>query len=89
MWSRLGNDPSIFDIPFPEWDAGILKTDLVTVVVQINGKVRANIEMPAGASQQEVEVLARQDEAVRKWIAGKEVRKVVHVKDKLISFVTS
>ena len=66
-----------------------MKTDLVTVVVQINGKVRANIEMPAGAAQQEVEDLARQDETVRKWIAGKEIKKVVHVKDKLISFVTS
>jgi leucyl-tRNA synthetase len=89
MWSSLGNDPSIFDIPFPEWDAEILKTDLVTVVVQINGKVRANIDMPAGAAQQEVEDLARKDEAVLKWIAGKEIKKVVHVKDKLISFVTS
>jgi leucyl-tRNA synthetase len=89
MWSRLGNKPSIFDIPFPEWDAEILKTDLVTVVVQINGKVRANIEMPAGASQQEAENLARQDETVLKWIADKDIKKVVHVRDKLISFVTS
>ncbi len=89
MWSRLGNDPSIFDIPFPEWDDEILKTDLVTVVVQINGKVRANIEMPAGSTQQEVEDLARQDQTVQRWIAGKEIKKAVHVRDKLISFVTS
>ena len=66
-----------------------MKTDLVTMVVQINGRVRANIEMPAGAAQQEVEDLAGQDETVQKWIAGKEIKKVVHVKDKLISFVTS
>jgi leucyl-tRNA synthetase len=89
MWDRLGNEPSIFDIPFPEWNDQILKTDLVTVVVQIDGKVRANIEMPAGAEQHEVEAIAMQDETVRKWTAGKEIKKAVHVRDKLISFVTS
>jgi leucyl-tRNA synthetase len=89
MWSKLGNDPSLFDIPFPEWDENILKTDLVTVVVQVNGKVRANIQVPTGSNQQEVEELAKQDGSVQKWIADKSIRKSIYVKDKLISFVVS
>jgi leucyl-tRNA synthetase len=89
MWCRLGNQPSIFDLPFPDVDEEILKTDLVTVVVQVNGKVRANIEMPAGSTQEQVEDLAKQDATVQRWIAGKQIRKAVHVKDKLVSFVVS
>jgi leucyl-tRNA synthetase len=89
MWTLLGNKPSIFEFPFPDWDELILKTELVTVVVQVNGKVRANIEAPAGAVQEEVEELARQDPSVRKWIENRTIRKSIYVKDRLISFVVS
>jgi leucyl-tRNA synthetase len=89
MWTRLGHKPSIFDIPFPEWSKEILKTDLVTVVVQVNGKVRANIEVPAGAAKEEVEKLAKQDAAANKWLKEKAIRKSVYIQDKLISFVVS
>jgi leucyl-tRNA synthetase len=87
MWSMLGNSPSLFDIPFPQWDESILKTDLVTVVVQVNGRVRANIQVPAGSTQQEVEALAKQDPSVQKWTTAKAIRKSVYIKDRLISFV--
>jgi leucyl-tRNA synthetase len=89
MWSMLGHSESIFDLPFPEWDPDILKTEMVTVVVQVNGKVRANIQAPAGGGQKEVEDLARRDPSVEKWIEGKTIRKTVYVSDKLISFVVS
>jgi leucyl-tRNA synthetase len=61
----------------------------VTVVVQVNGKVRANIEVPAGASQQDIEALAKEDASAKKWLAGKSIKKSFYVKDKLISFVVS
>lgn len=89
MWTLLGHKPSIFEVPFPEWSEEILKTDLVTVVVQINGKVRANIRVPAGADKQEVEKLAKQDASAGKWLESKSIRKSIYVEDKLISFVVS
>ncbi len=89
MWNMLGHQGSVFDAPFPEWDPAILKTDTVTVVVQINGKVRANIKVPADSNQQQVEEIARQDDSARKWLEGKKIRKTVFVKQKLISFVVS
>jgi len=89
MWTLLGHKPSIFEVPFPEWSKEILKTDLVTVVVQVNGKVRANIEVPAGAGKEEVEELAKQDPSGGKWLEGKSIRKSIYVEDKLISFVVS
>jgi leucyl-tRNA synthetase len=89
MWTLLGHKPSIFDVPFPDWKEEILKTDLVTIVVQVNGKVRANIQASAGATKKEVESLARQDPSVAKWLEGKSIRKSIHVKDKLVSFVVS
>jgi leucyl-tRNA synthetase len=87
MWSMLGYDESIFDHPFPVWDPAVLKTEMVTVVVQVNGKVRANIQAPAGASQQEVEDLAKQDPSVQKWIRDKSIRKTIYISDKILSFV--
>jgi leucyl-tRNA synthetase len=89
LWSRIGHDESIFDLPFPEHDEDILKTDTVTVVVQVNGKVRANIEVPAGSSEADVEKAAKTDASVAKWMEGKTVRKTIHVKDKLINLVVS
>jgi leucyl-tRNA synthetase len=89
MWGILGYDGSIFDQPFPEWDPAILKTEMVTVVVQVNGKVRANIQAPAGASQEDVEDLAKQDPSVQKWIQGKSISKAIYVNDKIMSFVVS
>ena len=80
---------SIFDLPFHDLDEDVLKTDLVTIVVQVNCKVRANIDMPAGSTQEQVEDLARQDATVQRWIASKRIVKAVHVKDKLVSFVVS
>jgi leucyl-tRNA synthetase len=89
MWTRLGNSPSVFEIPFPTWSKDILKTDMVTVVVQVNGKVRANLEVPAGSAKEEVEDLAKQDPSVAKWLEAKSIRKSIYIEDKLISFVAS
>ncbi|BDC34134.1 leucine--tRNA ligase [Candidatus Dependentiae bacterium Noda2021] len=70
---------------WPSFDPGLATADVVTIVVQVNGKVRANVEVKPGALQPEVEVLAR--EAIAKWLEEKTIKKIVFVKDKLISFV--
>jgi leucyl-tRNA synthetase len=58
-------------------------------VVQVNGKVRANIEVPSGSGQQQVEEIAKRDAGVQKWLTGKTIAKAFYVQDKLISFVVS
>jgi leucyl-tRNA synthetase len=87
MWTMLGHRPSVFEVPFPAWDEEILRTDLVTVVVQINGKLRANIKAPAGSSESEVAALAREDASVGRWLEGKSIRRSIYIKDRLINFV--
>jgi leucyl-tRNA synthetase len=89
MWQKLGHSTTLIETPFPEHDEALLKTDSVNVVVQVNGKLRGSISVPAGAGRDAAEAAARQDESIAKWLEGKTLRKTVYVKDKLINFVVS
>lgn len=87
LWERLGQAESLVDYPWPAWDQAMLVQDKVQVVVQINGKVRAQLTLPSGASQEDVLEAALADPRVRKHTGGKSPRKVVHVPDRLLSLV--
>jgi len=89
LWESLGHGESIFELPFPEHDENVLKTETVTLVIQVNGKMRATIEVPAGLSQPDTETIVRSHPAVSKWLADKTVRKVFYVKDRLVNLVVS
>jgi leucyl-tRNA synthetase len=89
MWQKLGHSTTLIETPFPPHDEALLKTDSVNVVVQVNGKLRGNISVPAGAAQDVAEAAAREDESIVKWFEGKTVRKTIYVKDRLINFVVS
>jgi leucyl-tRNA synthetase len=89
LWESLGHSESIFELPFPEHDESVLKTETVTLAVQVNGKMRATIEVPAGLNQPDVETIVRSHPAVSKWLADKAVRKVFYVKDRLVNLVVS
>ncbi len=84
LWERLGHDRSLAYEPFPEADPAYLEEATVTVPVQVNGKLRARIEVPAGA---DLEAAARADERVRRHLDGRTVHKVVVVPDRLVNFV--
>ncbi len=89
MWQALGHKESVFLSSFPDWDEDMLQAATLNIVVQINGKVRATIVVPADSDQEEIAHLAKQDPAVKKWLEGKAIKKSFYVKDKLISFVVS
>jgi leucyl-tRNA synthetase len=89
LWAAMGHEESIFDLPLPEHDETMLKTKTVMVVVQVNGKVRANIQVPAGSVEVEVEAAAKGNPSVAKWLEGKTVSKTFFVKDRLINLVVS
>jgi leucyl-tRNA synthetase len=84
LWARLGHDRSLAHEPFPEADPVYLREETVTVPVQVDGKLRARIDVPAGA---DLEAAARADERVRRHLDGRTVRKVVVVPDRLVNFV--
>jgi len=85
LWHELGNTNSVHVTPWPKYDETKLVADSVTVVVQINGKVRAQIDAQTGAIESDVRPTA--ETAVAKWLEGKSVRKVVFVPNRLINFV--
>src|SRR5829696_2753652 len=87
LWSRLGHRDSLATEPFPEADSALLVDDTVEIPVQVNGRVRARINVPFGADAGAIEALARADAKVAELLAGATVRKVVAVPGRLINFV--
>jgi leucyl-tRNA synthetase len=87
LWSRLGHPDSLATEPFPEADPAYLVDETVEIPVQIDGKVRCRIVVPAGADAPAIEAAARADERVAGLLEGRTVRKVVVVPGRLINFV--
>ncbi|MBI3983124.1 MAG: leucine--tRNA ligase [Gemmatimonadetes bacterium] len=86
-WERLGHAQSVFRAPWPAWDEARAREDEVEVAVQVNGKLRGRLTIPRGLSQQQVVDRALADAAVRRFVDGKAIRKVVYVQDKLVNLV--
>jgi leucyl-tRNA synthetase len=88
LWERLGHTESLAYEPFPEPDPAYLVDETVEIPVQVDGKVRAQVKVAAGASDAELEAAARADERVAALLEGVEVRKVIVVPGRLVNFVT-
>ena len=86
LWQQLGHKGSIHVSDWPLWDDKLLVRDLMTIVVQVNGKVRANIEVSAGASEVDVTEAAQANEKVAGYLKAP-AKKVIYVPGKLINFV--
>ena len=89
LWSRMGHAASLAYEPFPEADPALVAEDTVTVPVQVNGKLRATLRVPAGTTDADLEAAARADERVRRHLDGRTVRRVVVVGDQLVNFVVA
>jgi len=87
LWQVLENEESIFKEEWPEYNPEFLKEDTVIIVIQVNGKVRDEIRVESGISQEEVEKLAFKRKKLQNWIGDKEIKKVIFVPGKLINFV--
>ncbi len=87
LWHQLGHEDSVHVDHWPQWDDKYLVSDTVTVVVQVNGKVRANIDMPAGSDQESVEAAAKKDQKVAGYLEGQTIKKVIYVQDKILNIV--
>ena len=89
LWRELGNDGFILKEPWPEFDAALTREDSIEIPVQVNGKLRSKLRVARGASREDVEQLAKQDDKVQAHIDGKTIRKVVVVPDKLVNIVAN
>ena len=85
LWERLGHKTQLFAQKWPSWDENCLKTDSITIVIQINGKVRENVSVPASASKEEILAAAR--EAAKGRFPADEPKKEIYVPGKLVNFV--
>jgi leucyl-tRNA synthetase len=87
LWSRKGCDYSIHQQPFPVADEAAAKEDEITIVVQVNGKVRDRIQVPAGASEETVKQAALASEGARRFINGAPPKQVRYVPGRLVNIV--
>jgi len=88
LWQVLGHTQTVLeDQPWPQADSAALVRDTLTLAVQINGKLRATIELPTGASKEDTEALARAQPQVVHFLEGLSVRKVIVVPGKIVNIV--
>jgi leucyl-tRNA synthetase len=87
LWRALGHDRSVHLESWPKYDPDLARDELVTVVVQINGKVRDRLHVGAGTTEDEVRGMALRSPAVVRHLDGKPPRKIIYVPDKLLSIV--
>ncbi|SMC24877.1 leucyl-tRNA synthetase [Desulfacinum hydrothermale DSM 13146] len=87
LWERLGRRPSIAKVPWPTWREESLKAEEILIVVQVNGKLRGRLTVPADVTNEDLEKAALADPKVQSFIEGKTVRKVIVVPKKLVNIV--
>jgi len=90
LWQHLKQEGSIHHSAWPEYDPTLLVSDTAMIVIQVNGKVRGTLELSKKSetyTQAEIEAEVKDLEPVQKYLAGKEIRKIIYVPDKLINFV--
>ena len=87
LWHKMGNETSVCDAQWPEFNEDYLKEDSVTYAVSFNGKARFNIEVAAGTSREEVEKIALSHESSARWMEGKEPKKIIVVPNKIVNIV--
>ncbi len=87
LWQQLGFSESVHRQSWPTFEESALIADEITLVIQIKGKTRGTIAVPAGATKDELEQYARESDIAKKYLEGKEIKKVIVVPGKLVNFV--
>jgi len=89
MWQRLGHAKSNAYAPWPSFDPALVKDDTVEIGVQVNGKVRGAVQIPADAAQEVATDAARRDAKINAYLEGKSVKKIIYVPGKILSFIVA
>lgn len=88
LWHEMGHDDTVHVGHWPKWDEKYLKSSVMTIIVQVNGKLRAKLELPSDMDKQGVEAAALADENVQKFTNNKPPKKMVYVPGKLVNIVS-
>ena len=85
----MGQKFSVHQQPWPKYDDKLVKEEMMTIIIQVNGKMRGEIKVPSakGQEQGEAEKIARQEPNVKKYLEGKKIKKVIFVPGRIINFV--
>jgi len=89
IWFRIGNPAGISDQSWPKFIDEFTKQETVTVAFSVNGKVRAKIEMDFDADEKSLEQTALDNESIKKHIYGKNIKKIITVRNKMVNVVVS
>ena len=87
LWARLGKPYSIHQQAWPQWSAELAAEDVITIVVQVNGKVRDRVQMPADASEDAIKAAALATDGAQKNLDGRPPKKVIYVPGRLVNIV--
>ena len=86
LWQQIGHDDALDTVAWPEWDDAKIVTDVMTIIVQVNGKLRAKLEVAPDATEEAIRTAALADENVQRHLSG-EPKKVIYITGKLVSIV--
>ncbi|HUP78977.1 MAG TPA: class I tRNA ligase family protein, partial [Pirellula sp.] len=87
LWQVLGNDQSLAYQPWPKYDESLTRASEIEIPLQINGKLRAKIVVPADCTAEQLERAARNHERLAEWLGGKQVLKAIVVPGRMVNFV--
>ena len=89
LWQQLGHHDSILRQPWPSYDPMLTQEEEVTIVIQVNGRVRSRLMAPASIAEDDLREATLRHERIQEWIAGKAIRKVIIVPQKLVNIVVA
>jgi leucyl-tRNA synthetase len=87
LWHQLGHSTTIHKDSWPKFDETYLKTDTVKIIIQVNGKLRGEIEVEAEADKDEIIELAKNSPRAQDYLKDQEIKKSIYVPGKLVNFV--
>lgn len=87
LWEKAGGKDFVINQTWPLADAQLLVKDTLTIAIQVNGKLRATIDVPSSATKEEIIALAKENEGIQKYLLGLQLKKEIYVPGKLVSFV--
>jgi leucyl-tRNA synthetase len=87
LWQHLGHKQQLVDTSWPVANTEYLVNDVVVVAIQINGKMRGTVEVPANSNQEHVESVAKELGSVKQQLDGKSVKKIIYVPNKIINII--
>ena len=89
LWGHVGGEYSVHQQSWPEWDEDLAADETITLVVQVNGRLRHRIEVPADVSEEYARSVALKSARIRQFTEGKTIRRVIYVPGRLVNVVAT